>query len=254
MGPREEGGREEGGRGGKGEEGGRGGREEGGRGGKGEEGRERREGRGGKGEEGRSATTLNFCAHVDDWQSRIDELNSATVSKMSYVAALFPSLLPHCSTSPEQLCSFPHQWKMQNRSSSSSNHSRCLAQSPARVPRTCPFPAPSWSIGPHGSGTSQQTLWGARTYGIPKWTKLCHRNKRHAVCKIHKNTVLYWKHRNIMRKIHKCYAQNTQTLCAKCTNVMRKMHKRYAQNTQTLCSKCRNVMQCRNVMLKMQKH
>ena len=26
-------------------------------------------------------------------------------------------------------------------------------------------------------------------YGIPKWTKLCHRNKKHAVFKIHKSTV-----------------------------------------------------------------
>ena len=87
-------------------------------------------------------------------------------------------------------------------------------------------------------------------YGIPKWTKLCYRNKRHAVCKIQK--ILCYienietscaKCTNIMRKMHKHHAQNTQTSCAKCTNIMRKIHKHHAQNTQTSCAKYTNVMQ-----------
>ena len=53
-----------------------------------------------------------------------------------------------------------------------------------------------------------------------------------------------------MRKIHKCYAQNAETLCSKYRkvmlkiqkNVMHKMWKGYPQNAETLCSKCRNAM------------
>ena len=60
-------------------------------------------------------------------------------------------------------------------------------------------------------------------------------------------TLCYIENRNIMRKIHKRYAQNAETLCSKCRNVMLKMQRHYAQNAETLCSKFGSVM------LKMQK-
>ena len=72
-----------------------------------------------------------------------------------------------------------------------------------------------------------------------------------------------------MCKIHKCYAQNAETLCSKFRITMLKMQKHYAQKAEMLCSKSRNVMlkkqkcyaqnaemwcwKCRNIMLKMQK-
>ena len=61
---------------------------------------------------------------------------------------------------------------------------------------------------------------------ISKWTKLCHGNKRHAVCQIHKNTVLCWNAES--------YVQNAETLCSKCGNTMLKTRKHYAQNAETL--------------------
>ena len=83
------------------------------------------------------------------------------------------------------------------------------------------------------------------------------------LCAKYIKTLCYIENINIMCKMHKHHAQNTQMLCSKCrytswskyTNVMLKMQiyvmvkmrKRYAQNAETLCSKYRNVM------LKMQK-
>ena len=129
MGPREEGGREEGGRGG----------------------RERGEGRGGEErEEGRrSATTLNFCAHVDDWQLRIDELNSATVQdklccsplplpppslfNFTRAALLLPS--PVKNAEQELLIQQPQQMLGSKSSKSSSNVSFPCTQLIHRSPR-----------------------------------------------------------------------------------------------------------------------
>ena len=50
------------------------------------------------------------------------------------------------------------------------------------------------------------------------------------------------KHRNIMCKMQKRYAQNLEMLCSKFRNVMLKMQNRYAQNAETLCSKFRKTL------------
>ena len=68
-----------------------------------------------------------------------------------------------------------------------------------------------------------------KVYGIPKWTKLCRRNKHHAVLKMHKNTMLWC-------KTQRSHAQNAETSCSKC----KKRHAQYAKTSY------------RDVMLKMQ--
>ena len=87
-------------------------------------------------------------------------------------------------------------------------------------------------------------------YGIPKWTKLCRRNKHRAV-KCTKTLCYGAKRREVMLKMRRHHAQNAVTSCPKRREVMLKMQKHHAQNAETSYRDVMCKMQTK-VMLKMQ--
>ena len=154
------------------------------------------------------------------------------VTNIQWTLVTFTSMT--VNTDPDWL-SLPKIWRTRRRSTSTLNtHSpNSCPYIPRPVPNTCGFSVMSWYIihwqfmSIHCQQVSCESNHTVSTYlWISKWTKLCHGNKRHAVCQIHKNTVLCWNAES--------YVQNAETLCSKCGNTMLKTRKHYAQNAETL--------------------